>query len=126
MRLFLIIVASISFLNPCAAIAQNAANADNPPQVLQPEQEAERLRTLFQEIVAQTEARLQKQAESLAASKDEAARLSGELATAQQEITRLTTALEEAEAAGTEVGRVQAEATARIDQQAQDLSSRLI
>ena len=69
------------------------------------EQEIEQLRTLFREIVEQTEARIQQQSESVAASNAETARLSEELAKAQQEIQRQTTAM---------IVRVRAEGEARI------------
>ena len=112
MRLFLIIVALISILGPAAA---NAQSGDASTQTLQAEQKSERLRSLFQEIIEETEARIQKQAETLAASQDEVARLTKDLASAQQEAARLTAALEKAEAAAGDVARIRAEARQQIE-----------
>ncbi len=118
---------------PAPSVAQRSSTEDSgelitaigfaPSQLHQPEQELERLRTLFREIIEQTEARIQQQSEAVAASNAEAARLSEELAKAQQEIGRLTAALNEAETAGTEIDRARAEAEARIEQQAEAIAA---
>jgi len=114
MRFFLAAVIFISSASFCAAIA---ANAEDTTELLQPEQELERLRNLFREIIGQTEARIHQQSEAIAASNTEATRLGEELAEAQQEIERLTAALNEAETTSTEIDKARAAAEARIEDQ---------
>jgi len=108
MRLFL----TLLFIFILCGFEAAPSNAQEPEEQTQPEQELEQLRTLFRDIVSQTEARIEEQAASLAAAEDKAARLAEQLATAQQEVERLSAALSDAEAARTEAAAARAEAEA--------------
>ena len=108
MRFFLAVVLIVGV----DLYAGRPSSADETNQPLQPQQEIERLQNLFREIVSQTEARLQQQADLVAAANAEAAQLREELAQAQEEIARLNSSLTEAETVRAEAEAVRAEAEA--------------
>lgn len=120
MKFFLVVIALISSFSLCTA---TAANPNDTTQPRQSEDELERLRALFREIVEQTEARIQEQSESVAASDAEVARVSEELVKAQQEIERLTGELIKAEVAFTETNNSRVEAEIRIEQQTEAIAA---